>query len=82
MLDSTFKWEEKDGVQQQHLLKTLKAAIISDPILTIPHDNAPWCVESDCSDHTLGGILSQEVDGKWLTVAFCYNFSRHVTVGP
>jgi hypothetical protein len=52
------------------LFKTLKAAIISDPILTIPHDNAPWRVKSDCSDHALGSILSQEVDGKWLTVAF------------
>jgi hypothetical protein len=52
------------------LFKTLKAAIISDPIFTIPHDNAPWRVKSDCSDHALGGILSQEVDGKWLTVAF------------
>jgi hypothetical protein len=58
------------GVQQQHLFKTLKAAIISNPILTIPHDNAPWHIGSDCSDHVLGGILSQEVDGKWLTVAF------------
>jgi hypothetical protein len=52
------------------LLKTLKSAIISDPILTIPHNNAPWRVKSDCSDHALGGILSQEVNGKWLTVAF------------
>jgi hypothetical protein len=58
------------GVQQQHSFKTLKAAIISNPILIIPHDNAPWRIESDCSDHVLGGILSQEVDGKWLTVAF------------
>jgi hypothetical protein len=64
--DVLFSW----GVQQQHLFKTLKAAIISNPILTIPHNNAPWRVESDCSDHALGGILSQEVDGKWLTVAF------------
>jgi hypothetical protein len=52
--DVQFNW----GVQQQHLFKTLKAAIISDPILTIPHDNAPWCIESDCPDHALGSILS------------------------
>jgi hypothetical protein len=64
--DVPFSW----GVQHQHSFKMLKAAIISDPILTISHDNAPWRVESDCSDHALGGILSQEVDGKWLTVAF------------
>jgi hypothetical protein len=64
--DVPFSW----GVQQQQSFKTLKAAIISDPILTIPHDSAPWRVKSDCSDHALGGILSQEVDGKWLTVAF------------
>jgi hypothetical protein len=64
--DVPFSW----GVQQQHLFKTLKAAIISNPILTIPHDNAPWCVKSDCSDDALGNILSQEVDVKWLTVAF------------
>jgi hypothetical protein len=64
--DVLFNW----GIQQQHLFKMLKAAIISDPILTIPHDNALWHVESDCSDHALGGILSQEVDGKWLMVAF------------
>jgi hypothetical protein len=35
--DLPFNW----GVQQQHSFKTLKVAIISDPILTIPHDNAP-----------------------------------------
>jgi hypothetical protein len=64
--DVSFNW----GVQQQHLFKTLKAAIISNPIITISHDNAPWRVKSDCSDHALSGILSQEVDGKWLTVAF------------
>jgi hypothetical protein len=64
--DVPFSW----GVQQQHSFKTLKAAIISDPILTIPYDNAPWRVKSDCLDHMLGGILSQEVDGKWLMVAF------------
>jgi hypothetical protein len=52
------------------LFKTLKATIISNPTLTIPHDNAPWHIELDCSDHALDGILSQEVDGKWLTVAF------------
>jgi hypothetical protein len=64
--DVPFSW----GVQQQQLFKMLKAAIISNPILTILHDNAPWRIESDCSDHVLGGILSQEVDGKWLMMAF------------
>jgi hypothetical protein len=52
--DIPFNW----GVQQQHLFKMLKAAIVSNPILTIPHNNAPWRVESDCSDHALGSTLS------------------------
>jgi hypothetical protein len=47
--DAPFNWR----VQQQHLFKTLKAAIIPNPILTIPHDNAPWHIKSDCLDHVL-----------------------------
>ena len=44
--------------------------IISEPILLIPRDNAPYRVESDSSDHAVGGVLSQFVNDKWHPVAF------------
>ena len=46
------------GDKQQKLFEILKEMIISEPVLLIPRDNAPYRVESDSSDHAVGGVLS------------------------
>lgn len=64
--DVPFNW----GVEQQSAFETLKSQIISEPVLVMPEDNAPYRVECDASDHALGGVLSQHVGDKWRPVAF------------
>ena len=50
---------------------TLKMAIFSAPLFTIPRDNVPYCVEADSSGYATGAVLeSQEQDdGSWHLVA-------------
>ena len=64
--DVSFDWGEKHS----SAFETLKEKIISEPVLIFPRNNAPFCVEADVSDHALGGVLSQQVDGVWRPVAF------------
>ena len=58
------------GDEEQKAFDLLKAAIAKEPVLGQPLDDAPFRVESDASDHALGGVLSQEVDGVWWPVTF------------
>ena len=39
-------------------------------VLAIPRDHGRYRLESDSSDFATGGILSQEVNGKFLPLAF------------
>ena len=55
---------------QQQAFDTLKTAVTSAPILAIPTDSDPYCVEADSSGHTLGAILSQCQTGTWCPIAF------------
>src|SRR6201986_2518894 len=65
-LDVPFKW----GDEQQESFDLLKKSIIEGPTLMIPIQDAPFRAEADSSDHALGGVLSQQVEGKWKPVAF------------
>ena len=42
------------------------------PILTLPDNSRPYCVEADSSDFATRAVLSQEnlEDGKWHPIAF------------
>ena len=61
-----WRWE----VEQQEAFDALKKCLCSEPILSIPKDDAPFRVEADCSQYAMGGVLSQLVDDKWHPVAY------------
>jgi len=56
--------------EQQNTFEEIKKRICSEPVLIIPVDNAPYCLEADSSDYASGAILSQKVDDKWHPVAY------------
>ena len=42
----------------------LKDKITSQPVLALPKREGKFQVETDTSEHTIGGVLSQEQDSK------------------
>jgi len=61
-----WKWEE----EHQKAFEELKEKITSQPVLSLPKRKGKFRVETDVSGHTIGGVLSQEQDGKWKLIAF------------
>jgi len=61
-----WKWEK----EHQEAFKELKEKITSQPVLTLPKREGKFRVEMDTSGHAIGGVLSQEQDGKWKPIAF------------
>jgi len=54
-----FTW----GTEQQQAFDTLKACLISAPVLAMPIDNTTYYLDTDVSDIGLGAVLSQRQDG-------------------
>jgi len=42
---------------------------MSQPVLSLPRREGKFRVEMDVSGHAIGGVLSQEQDGKWKPIA-------------
>ena len=61
-----WKWEEK----QQKAFKELKDKITSQLVLVLPKREGKFQVETDASEHTIRGVLSQEQEGKWKYIIF------------
>ena len=61
-----WKWEQ----EHQEAFEELKAKITSQPVLSLPKREGKFRVETDASGHAIGGVLSQEQDGKWKPIAF------------
>ena len=61
-----WKWDK----EHQKAFKELKEKITSQPVLSLPRREGKFRVEMDVSGHTIGGVLSQEQDGKWKPIAF------------
>jgi len=55
-----WKWEEEN----QKAFEELKDKITSQPVLTLPKREQKFQVEMDALGHAIGGVLSQEQDGK------------------
>jgi len=55
-----WKWEE----EHQKAFEELKEKITSQPVLALPRREGKFRVETDASGHAIGGVLSQEQDGK------------------
>ena len=62
----TWTW----GGEQEAAFEELKTRVCSNPVLTIPVDNAPFKVEADASNYAMGAILSQKQEGKWHPIAY------------
>ena len=43
---------------------------MSQPVLLLSRREGKFRVETDTSGHAIGGVLSQEQDGKWKPIAF------------
>jgi len=52
------------------VFEELKEKITSQPVLSLPRREGKFRVETDISGHAIGGVLSQEQDGKWKLIAF------------
>ena len=52
------------------MFEKLKKKITSQPVLSLPRRERKFRVETDISGHTIGGVLSQEQEGKWKLIAF------------
>ena len=61
-----WKWEK----EHQEAFEELKEKITSQPVLSLPRREGKFRVETDASGHAIGGVLSQEQDGKWRPIAF------------
>ena len=61
-----WKWEK----EHQEAFEELKEKITSQPVLALPKREGKFRVETDTSGHAIGGVLSQEQEGKWKPIAF------------
>jgi len=61
-----WKWEE----EHQKMFEELKEKIMSQLVLSLPKREGKFRVETNTSGHAIGGVLSQEQDGKWKLIAF------------
>ena len=61
-----WKWEE----EHQRAFEELKEKITSQLVLALPRREGKFRVETDASGHAIGGVLSQEQEGKWKPIAF------------
>jgi len=61
-----WKWEK----EHQEAFEELKEKITSQPVLSLPRREGKFKVETDASEYAIGGVLSQEQDGKWKPIAF------------
>ena len=55
-----WKWKE----EHQRVFEELKKKITSQPVLALPRRKGKFWVETDASEHAIGGVLSQEQKGK------------------
>ena len=63
---SQWKWEK----EHQEAFEELKEKITSQLVLALPKREGKFRVETDMSGHAIGGVLSQEQEGKWKPIAF------------
>ena len=48
----------------------MKENITSQLVLTLPIKKEKFRVETDTSEHAIGGVLSQKQKGKWKPITF------------
>jgi len=56
--------------EHQQAFEELKEKIISQLVLFLPKRKGKFRIETDASEYAIGGVLSQEQEGKWKLIAF------------
>jgi hypothetical protein len=64
--EKVWKWE----TEEQKAFKSIKEAITTKPVLTLPNEEGTFHIEVNASNIGTGAVLSQEQQGKWHPVAF------------
>ena len=64
------KKEWKSEEEHQRAFEELKEKITSQLVLALPRREGKFRVEMDTLGHAIGGVLSQEQEGKWKPIAF------------
>ena len=55
-----------------------KASLVQATMLLHPCHDAPTCIATDASNHTVGAVLQQLIDGTWSPLAY---FSKVTAIG-
>jgi len=58
--DKAWNWDAK----KQEAFKRLKTAVTTAPVLVLPQDSEPFCIEANSSDFASGTVLSQQLPGE------------------
>jgi len=58
--DKAWNWDTKE----QDAFKHLKTAVTTAPVLVLPQDSEPFCIEANSSDFASGAVLSQQLPGE------------------
>ena len=61
-----WKWEE----EHQWAFQELKDKITSQPVLSLLKREGKFRVKTNALGYAIGGVLSQEQEGKWKLIAF------------
>ena len=61
-----WKWEE----EHQWAFQELKNKITSQPVLSLLKREGKFRVKTNALGYAIGGVLSQEQEGKWKLIAF------------
>ena len=61
-------WDE----EHDKAFRELKEKITSQLVLSLPKREGKFKVETDALEHAIGGVLSQEQEGKWKLIAFLF----------
>ncbi|KZS02398.1 Uncharacterized protein APZ42_000578, partial [Daphnia magna] len=57
------KNEIKWGLEEEKAFEVLRKSLITEPVLSYPDFGKEFIIFMDASDHGLGAVLSQEIDG-------------------
>ena len=64
--DQRFKWT----AECSEAFNRLKHLLVTAPILAHPDFNQPFILDTDASNHAIGAVLSQRIDGKERVIAY------------
>lgn len=68
LLQKKQKWNWTKG--RNDAFESLKQRLLTAPILAVPDFSAPFCLQTDASQHGLGAVLTQSIDGREVFIAY------------